>query len=86
MDILYIYSFKKSEKHVINIVKRRFYYNLKQKSNYITQKIFDKEQIFLVNEKNEQIIDSFLNEYLDWISYYKFKVTESYLIQNKFNH
>jgi len=71
MSILYIFQFKEKNKTKLNTVKRRFYYNLKK---IIKTKIFNKHQIFLVDESLEKKTDEILNEYLVWLSYYKIKI------------
>jgi hypothetical protein len=71
MEILYVFQFREKDKNKLNTIKRRFYYNLRKinKTN-----IFNKHQIFLVNEDSEKNTDKILNEYLDWLSYYKIKI------------
>jgi hypothetical protein len=71
MEILYVFQFKEKDKNKLNTIKRRFYYNLRKINK---TKIFNKHQIFLVNEDSEKNIDKILNEYLDWLSYYKIKI------------
>lgn len=83
MVILYIFRLKKIDKKQLNNVKRRFYYNFKKINNLILFKIFNKDQIFIINEENEEKIDNFLNSFLDWIEYYKIKSNNFIFISNK---
>lgn len=74
MYVLYIYKFKSLNKNTLNTIKRRFYYNYKKINSKIIKKLFNKNQFFIVNENEEKIVDEFLEDYLDWIEYYKLKV------------
>ncbi|MEM5784602.1 MAG: hypothetical protein QXF15_02595 [Candidatus Aenigmatarchaeota archaeon] len=76
MYILYVYKFKINNKKILNTIKRRFYYNYKKINPKIIKNLFNKSQFFIVNENEEKIIDKFLKEYLDWIEYYKLKVSD----------
>jgi len=71
MLILYVFQFKEKNKTKLNTIKRRFYYNLKKINR---TKLFNKHQIFLVNENLEKKTDEILNEYLIWLSYYKIEI------------
>ncbi|MEM4218426.1 MAG: hypothetical protein QXO35_00005, partial [Candidatus Micrarchaeia archaeon] len=73
MYVLYIYKFKSLNKNTLNTIKRRFYYNYKKINSKIIKKLFNKNQFFIVNENEEKIVDEFLEDYLDWIEYYKLK-------------
>ncbi|MEM3430984.1 MAG: hypothetical protein QXT72_00345 [Candidatus Micrarchaeia archaeon] len=83
MYILYIYKFKINNKKILNTIKRRFYYNYKKINQKIIINLFNKNQFFIVNEKEEKIIDEFLKEYLDWIEYYKLKVNNVQYISSQ---
>lgn len=79
MNILYVFQFKEKNKNKLNTIKRRFYYNL---SKINKTKIFNKHQIFLIDENSEKKVDNILNEYLNWLSYYKIKVISVDFISN----
>ena len=72
MYILYIYSIKKGNKKTLNTVKRRFYYNFNKKIYPKITKISNSS--FYINEKNEQLIDNFFKEFIDWFVIFKTKI------------
>ncbi|MCX8202280.1 MAG: hypothetical protein N3G74_00515 [Candidatus Micrarchaeota archaeon] len=74
MYILYVFRFKNTNKNILNNIKRRFYYNYNKLNKIIKLKLFKKQQIFLIDQKNKEIIDDFMKEFLPWIEYYELKI------------
>lgn len=83
MDVLYIYKFKKLNKNTLNTVKRRFYYNLSKLKDIKKDNFTNKKQFFITTLENSKKIDLFLNEYLDWLDYYKIKFESISLIKKE---
>ena len=81
MVILYIFKFKRMNKRSLNTIKRRFYYNFKKLQNLKKEGFDNKKQFFIVDEKDSEKIDYFLNEYLDWLEYYRIKTDSIILIR-----
>lgn len=84
MPILYIFQIKTNSKKAKNAVKRRFYYNFKKLSSHIRSKLFSKNQMFLIDDRNQNEADLFFKEYSDWVEHYKIYVERiDFITKNK---